>query len=121
MIEEVLGIFGQLGCALGLTILVEWGLAHFFVHSKFGRELVILVQCLTNPVVNLAIIVNSYFEILEPVFIIAVFEGMAVVLEAVIYRKGIGGEIKISPFRLSLMLNLASFVIGMGISFLWFE
>ena len=88
------------------------GVIIFFLHSKTDRRLVILVQCLTNPVLNTLLLINDYFEFLNRTILIIILELCVVTIEAVIYKKG-HVDTKIDPFLLSLFLNLASVCTGL--------
>lgn len=112
MIKSIVDILFELSFALTLTILIEWGLSFFFLHSKTDRRLVILVQCLTNPVLNTLLLINDYFEFLNRTILIIILELCVVAIEAVIYKKG-PVSTKIDPFFLSLFLNLASVCTGL--------
>ena len=120
MIKSVIEIIIELVGALGLTVLIEWGLSCLFLHSKFDRRLVVLVQCLTNPALNVLLLINYYFGDLHQVFLIVALEFLVVIIEAIIYQKGIR-DAKINPFGLSLFLNLASLGAGLLLSFWLFS
>lgn len=112
MEKSIVDILFELSFALALTILIEWGLSFFFLHSKTDRQLVILAQCLTNPVLNTLLLINDYFEFLNRTILIIILELCVVTIEAVIYKKG-HVSTKIDPFFLSLFLNLASVCTGL--------
>ena len=112
MVKSIADILFELFFALTLTILIEWGLSSLFLHSKTDRRLVVLVQCLTNPVLNALLLINNYFGFLNRTILIIILELCVVAIEAVIYRKGHVGT-KINPFFLSLFLNLASVCTGL--------
>lgn len=112
MVKSIVDILFGLFFALTLTILIEWGLSLPFLHSKADRRLVVLVQCLTNPVLNVLLLINNYYGFLNRTILIIILELCVVAIEAVIYRKGHVGT-KINPFFLSLFLNLASVCTGL--------
>ena len=107
MTKNLVDILCGLSFALLLTILIEWGLSFLFLHSKTDRQLVILAQCLTNPALNLLLLINNYFGAFSRIILIIILELGAVIVEAIIYKKG-HISTKINPFFLSLLLNCTS-------------
>lgn len=115
MANSIIEIILKLVWALGLTIAVEGGLAWLILRYREDLELVILVQCLTNPAVNAILLVSDYFGLDGRMELIIVLEVIVVVVEALIYRKGL--ETKFNPFVLSIILNLASVMTGLVFAF----
>ena len=112
MVKSTIDILFGLSFALALTILIEWGLSFLFLRSKTDRWLVVLVQCLTNPALNVLLLINDYFELLNKMILIIILELCVVIIEAVIYKKG-HVSTRINPFLLSLFLNSVSACTGL--------
>ena len=115
MAESIIDILFRLSLALILTILIEWGLSFLFLHSKTDRKLIILVQCLTNPALNVLLLVNEHYELLNQTILIVVLESCIVIIEAIIYKKA-HISTKINIYLLSFFLNVASVCIGLLLS-----
>ena len=112
MATNLTSLFASFIIALGLTILIEWGLSWFFVRHKNDRRIVILTQCVTNPLLNLLILLNNYFDVLDAAILLAILETLIVISEAIIYKKTFHKKAKLEPFWLSLVLNTTSFTVG---------
>ncbi len=103
------------GVSLALTLIVEIGLAALFKIKGKRLIIVALVNTLTNPV---AVFLSYYFEF--GWIGILILETTAVVIEGLIYYlfgKKDGFEIR-RPFLISLVLNVASYGIGVLLNFL---
>ena len=112
MARSLIDILAELFFALGLTILIEWGLSCFFVRSKSDQQVVILAQCITNPFINAIIIANGFFNVIDPAVLVIILELLVIVVEAIIYQKAFSKQTKINPFIFSASLNIISFSIG---------
>lgn len=112
MAKSLIDIFVWLTYALSLTILIEWSLSCAFLRRKSDWQIVVLAQCLTNPVLNMLLLVNSYFGLFNPVAVLVFLEVLVVLVEAAIYKKCLREKIKISPLAFSILLNVASFSVG---------
>ena len=117
MVNSFIVLFLGLLFAVILTILVEGGLAYFFLSSKSDLKLVILTQILTNLALNILLLINKYLEVFNRTFLLIILEFFVVIIEALIYKKGFQDK-KINPYFLSLFLNLASFIFGLVIEYL---
>lgn len=115
---NLINIFTGLIYALCLTILIEWGLSCIFLRTKSDRQIVVLAQCLTNPVLNVLIIINYHLNLFNPIATLAVLETLVILIEAIIYKKSFNEQTKLSPFILSTLLNLVSFSIGQLLNYL---
>ncbi|MBQ1825383.1 MAG: hypothetical protein II113_02040 [Firmicutes bacterium] len=116
-------------CALALTIVVE-GIAILIIKRKkeyLGYS--VLVNLITNPVVNLIIlIVNSIWGIWNIWFFsgdyispyIIVLEIIVVLVEARCYR-GMTGMAMKKALGLSLVLNALSFFVGIAAEYIYWE
>lgn len=111
MARSVIEVIALLLWALGLTIVVEGGLAWLTLRSWEDLKLVVLVQCLTNPALNTLLLINDYFQITNRTALLIILEVIVAVVEALIYRKGL--ETKINPFVMSISLNLVSVAVGL--------
>ena len=118
MTGQLLKIFG---ISLGLTLLIETGLAAVFrVRTKRGLLVVILSNILTNPaVVFLDLLLRPVTGSLHPA-VQLLLEGAAVCTEAFVYRQ-FHSDLKASvkPFWLSLILNACSYGTGLLIGSLF--
>ncbi|MBQ7703211.1 MAG: hypothetical protein IJT40_02430 [Firmicutes bacterium] len=122
--EEYLLIFG----ALLLTILIEGVAIYLIKKDKRYVGYSVLVNLITNPAVNLVIFrVNHDFWLWRRWFFrgemtapyIIVMEIIVVVIEAVCYR-AMTGESMTKSLKLSFILNLISYVLGLVLnSLLW--
>lgn len=102
--------------ALSLTIVIEWGLSFIFLKQKSDRKVVILAQILTNPALNLLLLLNYNFFKFNNVLLLALLEFLVVIIEGLIYKNYFNKKPKINPFLLSLLLNVASFSLGQLLS-----
>lgn len=96
-----------------LTIIIELIIALIIgVRDKKDVINVILVNVITNPiVVLLPIIIYIKFGYTFEKISLYILEVLTVLLEGLIYKKVLKYK-KINPFLISLILNLASFLIG---------
>ena len=102
--------------ALAITILVEWGLSFFLVRSRHDRIVVILAQCITNPILNLLIWLLPLTSVFWPALF--VLELLVVIAEAIIYKHAFRQKPKISPLAFSVITNATSFLIGLVAPFM---
>jgi len=102
--------------ALILTILVEWGLSLIFVRSRHDRIVVILAQCITNPILNLIILIFPLVFVFWPA--LYALELLIIISEAIIYKRAFKQKSKIPPLAFSAITNIASFVIGLVAPFM---
>lgn len=98
----------SMAISLLLTIIIE--LTAGIILGLRGRQLIIIlaVNLLTNPAVNVIHQALCYYTDIHNVIITAALEIMAVTAEWLIYRRN-GFE---RPFGLSLLLNAISFFTG---------
>lgn len=101
--------------ALSLTIIIEWGLSRMFLKSKSDRKVVILAQIITNPALNLILFLNYNFFSINRILLLTILETIVVIVETLIYKNYFSKKGKVNPFLLSLILNTASVLIGLGI------
>jgi hypothetical protein len=103
----------SLGVSLALTLLIEVGFAS--ACGKRGRDLVLvgLANILTNPVVVLAaLLFRTYTSIPEAAYVTPM-ELLAVITEALIYKKGANSIHR--PLLFSLCANILSYGLGLVI------
>ena len=101
--------------ALLLTVLIEAALAFLLgVRTWYGQGIVLLVNMITNPLLNAVLTVVSfyispaaYYWFLVPLELLVVFT------EGRIYKSML--QIKMNPYLLSFLLNLGYWLIGSGI------
>ena len=107
--------------SLLLTLIAELFLAAALkVHS--GKDLVViaLVNCLTNPIVNYCYYWAVYWFSARNVYtflILLGLEAFAVITEFLLYKHLLSYE-RIAPLKLSLLLNGASFLLGLLLNIL---
>ena len=102
--------------SLTCTIIIEVGLA-FILRSR-GKDLlnVLLVNVLTNPLLNSSIVaINVYYGLKARNISLYIFEILVVLIEGFIYQKYLTNK-KINGFVLSLILNIASYGLGLLIN-----
>lgn len=101
---------------LASTIIIEVSIA--FILRYRGKDLinVLLVNVLTNPLLNSSVIAINYFYGLKARNIcLYILEILVVLIEGFIYSKYLEKR-KINGYLLSLILNIASYVIGLLIN-----
>ena len=104
---------------LVLTIIIEVLLAFVFLRVKDDCRIVVLAQCITNPIVNLAMEFEYFFEKSESLFLLGVLEIGAVIIEAIIYRRCFSEKNKSCAINFSILANAASFLIGFVMFWNW--
>lgn len=95
-----------------LTVVLEGAAAFVFrVRTLYGQAVVLLVNLITNPILNAVLTVVSFYlsKNLYTVFLIPL-EILTVAAEGFVYRRMLPGIKR--PFVLSLLLNLCSYGIG---------
>jgi hypothetical protein len=100
--------------ALILTILIEVGVARLF-GLKEKKELltVVLVNVITNPLLNYLILVNAYFHLIgQSQILILIIEALVVLVEWRILVWALSQRAK-KMFLLSLVMNACSFLVGL--------
>ena len=98
------------------TIIIECGLA--FILRYRGKDLlnVLLVNILTNPLLNSCIVaINVYYGIKARNISLYILEVLVVIVEGYIYQKYLNRK-KINGYLLSLILNIASYGLGLIIN-----
>ena len=102
--------------SLTCTIIIEVLVA--FILSYRGKDLlnVVLVNILTNPLLNSSIVaINVYYGLQARNICLYIFEILVVIIEGYIYQKYLNNK-KINGYILSLVLNIASYGIGLLIN-----
>ena len=109
----------SMAISLFLTLVLECCSALLFgVKGKRDLAVVALAQIATNPAVVITTLFMYFrFGMLGRIIALAVLEPLAVISEALIYKKSLGFD-KIRPILLSLALNCISFFAGELINFL---
>ncbi len=101
--------------ALVLTVVIEAALAFLFgVRTRYGQGIVLLVNVITNPLLNAVLTVMSFY--ISPAayyWFLVPLEMLVVFTEGRIYKSML--QIKMNPYLLSFLLNLGSWLIGSGI------
>ena len=98
------------------TLIIECGLA--FILRYRGRDLfnVLLVNVLTNPLLNSVIVaINFYYGLKARNISLYILEVLVVIVEGFIYQKYLNRK-KINGYVLSLILNIASYGLGLLIN-----
>lgn len=102
----------MLRCLL-ITLVVEGLIALIIGYRKRDLLNVILVNILTNPLVNsISIAINYYYGLKYRNIALIILEILAFLIEGFIYYKCLKKR-KINGFVLSLILNLSSYLIGL--------
>ena len=102
--------------SLTITLIIEISIA--FILRYRGKDLlnVLLVNVLTNPLLNSSIVAINYFYGLKARNIfLYIFEILVVIVEGAIYQKYLEKR-KINGYLLSLILNASSYIIGLIIN-----
>ena len=101
--------------ALVLTVVIEAALAFLFgVRTRYGQGIVLLVNVITNPLLNAVLTVVSFY--LSPAayyWFLVPLELLVVLAEGRIYRSML--QNRMNPYLFSLLLNAGSYLIGSGI------
>lgn len=105
--------YTSLGVSLGLTLLIEQGLA--LLMRKRGRTLLLtaLSNLLTNPPVVLTALFWRAYALPGYAAAVAVLELLAAALEGFVYQKCRAGFSH--PYRFSLAANALSFGLGLAL------
>ena len=102
--------------SLTCTIIIEVGVA--FILKYRGKDLlnVLLVNILTNPILNSTIVaINVYYGLKIRNISLYILEVIVVIVEGFIYQKYLNNK-KINGYVLSLILNIASYGLGLLIN-----
>ncbi len=98
------------------TVIIECGIAFIIGYRKKDLLNVLLVNCLTNPIVSSVPVYFNYFYGLKLRNIsLLALEIITLFVEGFIYVKVLKRR-KINGFLLSLILNLSSYLIGLLIN-----
>lgn len=102
--------------SLIITLVVECLFAFLLGYRKKDLLNVLLVNILTNPLVNsITIMINVYYGVRYRNIALLVLEILALVVEGMIYSKYLEKR-KINGYLLSLILNASSYLIGIWIN-----
>ena len=99
--------------AVILTVIIE-SCVSFFIGIRNKKDFlnIILVNIMTNPLVNsITIFFNFYFGIFSRNISLVILEIFAFLSEGFIYKKYLKFD-KLNPYVLSLILNMSSYFIG---------
>ena len=111
-IQEIILTFAL--CLIITLIIEEVGALILGIRKRFDLLVILVTNTLTNPVaVLINMVMGSFTSIPKPIYI-ALIEISVFLIEALIYKNLLYCK-KPSPFILSLILNLASFLIGSAI------
>ena len=99
-----------------ITILIETTFAIILKYRDKDLLNVVLVNILTNPILNSVMVyINVYYGLkIRNIFVI-IFEILVVIIEGAIYQKYLENR-KINGYLLSLLLNISSYVLGLVIN-----
>ncbi len=102
--------------SLCFTIIIEELIAFILKYRRKDLLNVLLVNILTNPLVNsITLMVNYYYGLKYRHIALIILEILAFLIEGRIYQKYLIRK-KINGYVLSLILNISSFVIGLLIN-----
>ena len=94
------------------TIVIEIIIAFILGYRKKDLVNVLLVNVLTNPLLNSIIVaINYYYGLRYRNIALIILEILVVIIEGYIYQKYLYKR-KLNGYLLSLILNLASFLLG---------
>ena len=99
--------------SLTMTLVFELGIALILRYR--GKDLIniFLVNVLTNPILNSVIVaINYYYGLKARNIWLVILEIMVVIIEGFIYQKYLNRR-KINGYILSIILNVASFGLGL--------
>lgn len=104
--------------SLIITIIIEVVVALIIgIKNKKYIINIILVNILTNPMVNsISVYFNFYYSIMAGDVSILILEILAFMIEAYIYKLT---KVSKYPIKLSLILNISSYLIGLLINYLF--
>lgn len=102
--------------SLTCTLVVEVTIAFILKYRKKDLINVILVNILTNPLLNSVVVtINFYYGLKARNISLYILEIIVVIVEGFIYQKYLERR-KINGYILSLILNISSYVIGLLIN-----
>ena len=102
--------------SLTITLVVEVSIAFILKYRKKDLVNVLLVNILTNPLLNSIIVaINYYYGLKARNISLLILEILVVIIEGFIYQKYLTRR-KINGYILSLILNIASYGIGLLIN-----
>lgn len=102
--------------SLLITIIVEIIFAVILQYRKKDLLNVLLVNILTNPLLNsLIVYINYYYGLRVRNIVLIILEIIVVIIEGMIYQKYLERK-KLNGYQLSLILNIISFVLGLIIN-----
>jgi hypothetical protein len=100
--------------ALVLTVVLEVLIAILFNYRKKSEiSIIVLINIITNPLLNYLLAVNNYFNWLSiNIFILILLEIIVVMVEWLFLRYAIRKNSK-KLFLLSVVMNATSFIVGL--------
>ncbi len=101
--------------SLILAVIIEVFVALILgVRKEHNLETVVWVNCITNPIVVFITNTVFYFNNRSPVTYITliILEILVIPVEGLIYKKNLDDTVKINPYKLSLIANVISFIVG---------
>ena len=102
--------------SLACTIVIEVSIAFILGYRRKDLINVLLVNVLTNPLLNSSIVaINVYWGLKARNICLYIFEILVVIVEGFIYQKYLDRR-KINGYILSLILNIASYGLGLLIN-----
>ena len=102
--------------SLSITIIIEVGLSFILKYRKRDLLNVLLVNILTNPLLNSIIVaINYYYGIKARNISLIILEVIVVLVEGFIYKKYLNKR-NINGYVLSLILNISSYGLGLLIN-----
>ena len=102
--------------SLAITIIIECSIGVLFGYRKKDLINILLVNILTNPLLNsIVVAVNYYYGLMWRNIVLAVLEISVVFIEGMIYQKYLEKR-KINGYLLAFILNVSSFFLGMIIN-----
>ena len=102
--------------SLTITLIIESGLALILKYR--GKDLlnIVLVNILTNPILNSVVVaINYYYGLMARNISLYILEVLVVIIEGFIYQKYLKNR-RINGYVLSIILNLSSYGLGLLIN-----
>lgn len=95
-----------------LTIVIETITACLFFRSRDDLIIVVLAQCITNPVLNLILILCRFWGVEFLPLVLVVLEIIVIVVEALVYYYNFSQKNRKKSLPLSIVANVAAWATG---------
>ena len=97
-------------CCLAYTIIVEEITALIMgVRNKYDLLMILGINCITNPLLSTIMTQTEAYGLNSMLSVLVIMEGLIFYIEGKMFAKYLDYK---NPYLLSLILNLASFIVG---------